>query len=986
MLFPQTDRPRVFALPPGADFPQAVARGLGRYLSPLAPEARARVTILANSGRMQRAIRAALAAQGAGLLPKVGLVTDPLTFAGGMDLPPAVPPLRRRLELSQLVDRLLQADRIIAPRSRIFELSDSLARLFAEMQAEGVPMERLARLDVSQHSEHWQRALRFILLAEQVVAADSMDPDGRLRAQVLRLIDLWRDSPPADPILIAGSTGSRGTTALLMRAVATLPQGAVILPGFDFDMPAQVWDLLSDPLSAEDHPQYRFRRLLDALGLGAQDVVPWGGLAASPDPARNRLVSLALRPAPVTDQWVRDGVELGDLVQATARMTLLEAPSPRAEALAIAARLRLAVAKGQRAALVTPDRDLGRMVTAALDRWRIVPDDSAGKPLALSAPGRFLRHVAALMSARPDSLAILSLLKHPLTHGGAGRGAHLLATRDLELHLRDKSVAFPDAAQLRDWADARGIPAWGTWLAGLLQARPDTEARPLSDLVARHIDLAEGFARGVLTEGVAEGAGALWDAAAGREARACMSDLLAEAPAGGQLSPADYAPFVTSVLQARQVRDPVTPDPSVMIWGTLEARVQGADLVILGGLNEGVWPKSPDPDPWLNRRMRADVGLLLPERQVGLSAHDFQQAIGAPEVVLTRATRTSDAPTIPSRWLNRLCNLLNGLPHQQGPQALAAMQGRGAELLRMVQGLEARRDDMPLDQPDLLPAPRPAPVPPVAARPRELSVTRIKTLIRDPYAIYARNVLGLHPLNPLRPRPDVLLRGTVLHEVLEVFAKSPPMADRVAQVLAIGQQVITDRVAWPAARVLFNARLARVARDFVAFDAAQPGRIAVIEGRGRLELRDPFFTLTARADRIDIWPDGQAHVIDYKTGKPPSTPQQKAFDKQLLLQALMVSEGAFEDLPPHPVARVTFLGFAGGLELQPTEMTPDAIDTLRTELSALLRAYLVEGVGFAARRAVHRETDPSDYDHLSRYGEWSMQDNPVTFSVGDHGA
>ena len=976
-LFPPSARPRVFALPPGADFPAAVARGLSHHLAPLGPEARARVTILANSGRMQRALRTALAAQGPGLLPRVGLVTDPLTFAGAVHLPPATPPLRRRLELSQLVERLLQADRSFAPRTAIYDLSDSLARLFSEMQAEGVPFERLAKLDVSTHSAHWQRALRFILLAEQVIVPDSLDPEGRLRAQVEALVAHWRDQPPRDPLIIAGTTGSRGTTALLMQAVALLPQGAVILPGFDFDMPASVWDLLDDPLVSEDHPQFRFRRLLTTLGLDPAEVEPWGGQGEAPDPARNRLVSLALRPAPVTDQWLRDGQGLGDLVAASAGMTLLEAPSPRAEAMAIAARLRLAVEMGQRAALVTPDRDLGRMVTAALDRWRIVPDDSAGKPLGLSAPGRFLRHVAALMTARPDGLALLSLLKHPLTHCGPGRGDHLLATRELELHIRRDGVAFPDAAQLRDWATARGWADWGAWLANLLPGIPDPSPRPMADLVAHHLALAEGFAGGIGGD-----ARELWAEAAGREARACMADLQSEASAGGALSAADYAPFVTAILQARQVRDPVTAHPGVMIWGTLEARVQGADLVILGGLNDGVWPKAPDPDPWLNRRMRADAGLLLPERQVGLSAHDFQQAICAPQVILSRATRSADAPTIPSRWLNRLCNLLGGLPEQAGDVALKQMKARGQDLLRMVDALEAARDDVPVDPP----APRPAPAPPLAARPRQLSVTRIKTLIRNPYEIYAREVLGLRPLDPLRPRPDAALRGTVLHAVLEHFAKLPAHAQGVHTLLQVAQDVIAQRVAWPAARVLFQARLARVAQAFIAFHSSQPGQIARIEGKGRLELRDPPFTLTAQADRIDIWPDGLAHVIDYKTGTPPTVEQQKNFDKQLLIQSLMVREGAFEGLDPLPVAKATFVGLGGKFSLVETDITAEILKDLRQQLTDLLAAYLDPAQGFSARRAMEKDSDTSAYDHLSRFGEWTVQDAPVTLRVGDHDA
>jgi ATP-dependent helicase/nuclease subunit B len=971
-LFPPQTQPRLFALPPGVDFPQAFADGLAARLSPLPSEARARVTILVNSGRMQRRVRDALAAQGPGLMPRVGLVTDPLTFAGAPDLPPAVPPLRRRLELAQLVERLLVADPDLAPRAAIYDLADSLARLFSEMQAEGVPVARVASLDVSGHSAHWARALRFVTLVDQVLRSDALDPEGRVRAQAEALIAAWAQNPPPGPVIIAGSTGSRGTTALMMQAVARLDQGAVVLPGFDFDLPAGVWGHLSDPLHSEDHPQFRYQRLTNALGLRPSDVRLWHDTPA-PDGARNKLVSLALRPAPVTDQWMTEGQGLGDLGAAASRLSLIEAPTPRAEAMAIALCLREAVERGQRAALITPDRDLTRMVSAALDRWRLVPDDSGGRPLAQSAPGRFLRHVAALMAARPDGLALLGVLKHPLAHSGTERGPHLLATRNLELHMRGRAVAFPDGVGLRVWGAKAGCADWAEWLAGLLPDGQDTGPQPLADLVARHIALAEAFAAG--PGGTAQ---ELWAQAAGRAAHAAMSELLAEAPSGGALTPADYLPFVTAILQARQVRDPVSAHPDLMIWGTLEARVQGADLVILGGLNDGVWPKAPDPDPWLNRRMRADAGLLLPERQVGLSAHDFQQAICAPKVVLSRAARSADAPTVPSRWLNRLCNLLNGLPDQGGVAALKGMQARGQAWLEMAARFEALRDHLPVDPP----APRPAPAPPRAARPRQLSVTRIKTLIRDPYAIYARHVLGLRPLQPLRPTADALLRGTVLHKVLEDFTKSG--ARSLPELLAIAARVIGEQVPWPAARVMFQSRLTRVAPEFLRYHLAQPGQVAGIEAEGRMELLSPPFTLTAKADRIDLWPDGRAHVLDYKTGSPPSLAEQKSFDKQLLLQALMLSEGGFADLGPREVARITYLGLSGGLKRVETDLTPSDLEGLRTGLQELIGAYLDPNQGFSARRALQRENDVSDYDHLSRYGEWGLQDTPVTLPVGDH--
>lgn len=965
---------RIFGLPCGVDFPRALAEGLAARLAPLAPEARARVTVLVNSARMRRQVRTALVAQGPGLLPRIRLISDPLLFPQATALPPPIAPLRRRLELAQLIERLLTAAPELAPRSALYDLSDSLARLFAEMQAEGVPPERLATLDVSRHSAHWARSLAFIELAERVLRPDAMDAEGRMRAQAEALIATWVDDPPADPVLIAGSTGSRGTTALLMQAVARLPQGAVILPGFDADLPLDLWSRLE----AEDHPQFRYQSLMSALGMSADSVRPWCNMPPAA-PARNRLVSLALRPAPVTDQWMVEGRRLENIETGCAQVSLIEAPSPRMEALAIALRLRRAAAEGQSAALITPDRGLSRRVTAVLDGWRITPDDSAGRPLALSAPGRFLRHVAGLMVQRLDTVRLMVLLKHPLTHSGAGRAAHLLHTRDLELRLRRGGVAYPDPAFLRDFGAKKDCADWAEWLIASLGEPLEGAALPFADLVAAHLARAERLAGGAVTEPLAtRDTGELWLAAAGDKARAAMDDLAREAPHGGALTPRDYESFVTSYLQGFEVREPVAAHPGIMIWGTLEARAQGAGLVILAGLNDGVWPKAPDPDPWLNRRMRADAGLLAPERQVGLSAHDFQQAIAAPEVVLSRAVRDTEAQTVPSRWLNRLTNLLDGLPEQGGRAALKAMRARGEQMLALAAAFEADPRGLPHDPP----APRPAPAPPLAARPRELPVTAISRLIRNPYEVYARYVLRLRKLDALHPGPDALLRGTVLHKVLEEFTASPPEPDPLAQLLRLSAYVLGRDVPWPAARVLWQARMARAAQAFLAFHLAQPGRTLLLEEKGAFDLPDPAFRLTAKPDRIDEWPDGEVHVIDYKTGTPPTEKQQKHFDKQLLLEAMMAEEGAFEALGLRDVARITYLGLGNPPKLEATAITPAILSDTRAGFESLIRAYLDEGRGFAARRMLLSVRDTSDYDHLSRYGEWTQQDTPVTLLVG----
>ena len=966
---------RIYAMPPGADFPRALVLGLKARFAAQPPEALARVELILNTERMRRRITRLFIDEGAGFLPLLRLVTDLGADTPIPHLPPAVPPLRRRLELARLILPLVQGG--LAPRSALFDLSDSLATLMDEMRGEGVHPDAIAALDVAGQSQHWQRTQQFMSIIAPLFA-DSAEPDAeaRQRRVVEHLVRSWRQTPPAHPVIVAGSTGSRGTTAMLMQAVARLPQGMLVLPGFDFDMTEAAWTALGDAMSSEDHPQYRFRRLLDGVGITPADVQVWEA-SAPPDPARNRLISLSLRPAPVTDRWLVEGPDLPDLLVATKDMTLIEAADPRAEALAVALVLRGAAEEGKTAALVTPDRNLARQVASALDVWGIVPDDSAGRPLALTPPGRLLRHVARLFGQKLSSEALLTLLKHPLTASGGDRGNHLRLTHELELWLRRKGAPFPDQAVLNAWVDGQRDPlagGWADWLGQTFGSLAAPSVLPLADHVARHIAVAEALAAGP----AGASGGKLWQGEAGLKAAEAVQGLQQEAPAGGDFAPMDYRQLFEAVIGNAEVRDEHDVHPSIMIWGTLEARVQGADLLILGGLNDGIWPQISAPDPWMNRQMRKSAGLLLPDRKIGLSAHDYQQAMAARSVVLTRSTRDAEAETVPSRWLNRLINLMHGLPDKNGPVALDDMRRRGAGWLRHSAALEAATLATSA-------TPRPSPAPPVEARPKVLSVTAIERLIRDPYAIYAQYVLGLRKLNPLRPEPDARLRGQILHKVLETFAQGPrdqPPEVARARLMAVAAQTLAAEIPWAAARLYWLARLDHAADFLLAFDASAGGAPVVLESEGRLALTPLDFTLVGRPDRIDALADGRLHIIDYKTGAPPSANEQQAFAKQLLLLAAMAERGGFESLGPAEVARISYVGLGTRPAAVQTDLSRDELGQVWEGLRRLITAYSLPNKGYSARRAAQRAQDGGDYDHLSRFGEWDLASPALTIRVG----
>lgn len=971
-MFEPSESPRVFGVPPGADFPAVLVQGLRARFEDQPPEALARVHLIVNTRRMERRIRALFDAVPAALLPRISLLSDLEFHTASAGIPPAISPLRKRFELTQLISELLNQQPDLASRSTLYDLADSLASLMDEMAGEGVEPETIEALDVSDQSGHWERAKSFFSIARHFLDGvdDRPDKETRQRKIVETLVDQWASSSPKNPVILAGSTGSRGTTMLLMRAIASLLQGAIVLPGFDGDMPASVWNSLGDALSGEDHPQYRFRRLMDELALSPEDVLPWA-TANPPSPERNALVSLAMRPAPVTDQWLSEGPLLQNLARATNDVTLLEAASLREESLAIALRMRRAIDEGKTAALITPNRMLTRQVSAALDRWDVVPDDSAGTPLQLSPPGRFLRHVAALIQRKLTSEMLLTLLKHPLCHSGVDRNSHLLNTRELELEIRRKGMTFPSADALQVWVNSQEIvpPDWVEWIIDCFCEQVADGNLGFADQLQTHISLSEKIAAGQT-----DGSGGLWDEAAGRKAAEVVDELRQNAEYAGKMSAADYADLFGAVLAQNEIRDRDEGHPNLLIWGTLEARVQGADLVILGGLNEGSWPEAPAPDPWLNRKMRHDAGLLLPERRIGLAAHDFQQAICAPEVWITRSIRSDEAETVPSRWINRLTNLLSGLPKQGGKKALGEMRARGAHWLKLVQAMERVE---PVE-----PNPRPSPRPPATSRLTRLSVTQIKKLIRDPYAIYVREILRLRPLESLMKTPDALLRGIVVHDVLEKFVRDidgDPKLLTEEHLLQVSETVLAKNVPWPTARALWSARLERVAERFVE---AEKGRrikaVPIAHERGAsVTIPDLNFKLVGKADRIDRTDAGGLIIYDYKTGNPPSKDEQTYFDKQLLLEAAMAEQGGFHEIDPAEVTEAIYIGLGSTPKDVAAPLEDSPAGQVWAEFLQLISHYADPAHGFTARRAMQSDRDEGDYDQLARFGEWDITDAPL---------
>ena len=960
---------RLFTIPAGVPFLDALARGL---LAERAEGDAARATVLLPNRRACRALGDAMlraSPDAALLLPAIlpigdiGLDeefdADDVAGSSALDLPPAIPPLRRQLLLAETIRAREGASGADDP-ARIAGLASELARLLDQVETERLGFDRLAELVPETLSGHWRTTLEFLGIVTDAWPAileeeGAIGPAERRNRLIEARIESWRRVPPEGRVILAGSTGSVPATRDLMAAVAGLPGGAVVLPGLEREPDPAIWDALD-----ASHPQYGLKLVLDELDIEPSEVALWPG-ADPPPAARTRLLAAAMRPAG-TDAPALDDAARAAAVEGVCR---IDCAGAREEAATVALLLRETLeTPGRTAALVTPDRGLARRVAAELRRWNVEIDDSGGAALSLTPPGAFLLLLARAVAVRWAPVPLLSLLKHPLSACGMEPGAFRARVRGLERGVLRGPRPEPGAEGLkRALRGDRDLAAWLDRVADALAPLDDLIARGgrtgVDELARAHIAAAERLA----AAGDAGGAERLWAGGDGGAAAGFMDELRNAARGLAPVDGRGWPDLLDTLMRGRVVRPRYGRHPRLQIWGVLEARLQGADRLILGGLNEGTWPDRPPADPWMSRPMRAAFGLPPHERRIGLAAHDFSQLFAASEVFLTRAARVAGTPTVPSRWLLRLDNALGGE---------AAGLARGAARWT---GWQAA-----LDRPDAEEQIQaPAPVPPVAARPRRLSVTQVETLIRDPYAIYARHVLDLKALDPIDADPGGAERGRFVHDALDGFLRAFPGAlptDAYERLIAIGREALGGMVERPGVRAFWWPRFERVARWFVDHERERRAGIArtATELEGRFEFRAPAgpFVLTARADRIDAMADGRAEIVDYKTGAVPSRRDVAAgVAPQLPLEAAILAAGGFEGIGPAADPALVYWRLSGGDP--PGEVTPvdaDAADA-RAGLERLIGQFDDPDMPYIPQPRADRAPAFSDYEHLERLAEYA---------------
>ena len=988
------------------------------------------------SGRLVREIFLEVLGTEAVLLPRIvalgDIDEDELAFAGEddayggaatLELPPSLGELERKLTLARLVAAWAKssatAPLVVGSPASTLALASDLARLIDDIVTRRVDWKNLDGIVPDALDKYWQLTLEFLRIAREVWPAHLAEI-GKIEAATRRdhLIDAEAArlaAHHAGPVIAAGSTGSMPATAKFLHVIAQLPQGAVVLPGLDTDLDEASWQSIGGERNdegrfiehpASSHPQFAMHALLERFGIGRRDVEILGTPASF---GREVLLSEAMRPSNATAQWhdrlARPEIA-GHIASGMTNLAVIEAPNPEMEALSIAIAMREAAHVQKSAALVTPDRALARRVMAALARWNLDFDDSGGDVLIETSTGIFARLAAEAATKGLEPPTLLALLKHPLCRLGAAAGAHNLAIETLELallrgtrpqagtkglaqdfvrfrgelaKLRSNDVSSLHKAEKRARLNDPELDRAQALIARLQVALAPMEGlsptRPydLAEIAARHREVLVALSED------ADGVAVAFEAQEGLALASAFDDLLAgERQSGLSIALADYAEVFQTAFADRAVRRPEKPGATLHIYGPLESRLMQTDRVIAGGLIEGVWPPAPRTDPWLSRPMRHELGLDLPERRIGLSAHDFAQLLGTEDVILSHSTKAGGAPAVASRFLHRLEAVA-------GEARWEAAKHAGKRYVDFALALDAPAEVRPVAQP--------APKPPRATRPLKLSVTAIEDWLRDPYTIYARHILKLEALDPVDMPLSAADRGSAIHnaigEFTKTFAKELP-ADPVQVLREIGLKHFAPLMERPEARALWWPRFQRVVRWFSEWETGRRGNIASIHAEIRGEISIPLddgrtFYLSARADRIERRADGRFVVLDFKTGTPPTGKQVRmGLSPQLTLETAILRGGGFDGIDAHAsVSELAYVKISGNnppgehksLELKLGKETPqppdEAADYALEQLEALIRKFENETEPYRSLNLPMWTNRYGAYDDLARIKEWS---------------
>ncbi len=998
--------PNVFNIPAGFPFLRCMASSILDAVSD-APETLSDYLILLPTRRGCREMQTAFLRQTEGrplLLPRIQPIgdidPDDMLFQEGMGhffkntdkypIPPAISSLKRTLLLARTIQAIPDYKH---RKTQAIKMAEALGSFIDQVYIEQLSFNDIHNIVPEEFAEHWQVSLTFLSILGDVwpkVLEDNgvIDAADYRNRQLDMMVESLRSSPPEHPIIAGGSTGSIPATRKLLHAISECPNGAVILPGLDQNLDDASWEAVD-----EIHPQFYLKKMITHFGITRRDVKEWPctpqtkadeppQITQKKQAARSNILTEIMRPARTLSKWMdlkTSPAAADDARMAFENVQYYPCPSPEKEALLIALIIRdILETPNKTVCLVTPDRYLARRVSSACRRWNIQIDDSGGKPLKDDRAGSFLLLVLQCVLSHFSPVPLLSLLKHPYCNPGYEGAEYRRYVRELDLALRGtkpvkgfKGIRSKiDTSYLKDKDTLLNFVSSLETLFEPLSALIDNADNKLKDVLQIHIDIAEKLAAAYTY---------LWAHEDGEAAANLLYDISEHAYLMQDMSLHEYTAFMTHMMGRTPVRPKYGTHPRVTILGQLEARLIDSDVVILGSLNEGQWPPAPKHDMWMSRPMRNEYGLPIPDVSIGQAAHDFCQLFCHGEVIMTRSQKVDGAPTVSARWLQRLDTVLQAFDDTHDIKLGNMSYANWAAFL------DTNEDGIQS-------CGRPAPAPPVEKRPRELSATRIETLIRDPYSIYAQKILNLKKLDDLEQPIGPLEKGNWIHDVLEEFVKTYP--DKIEDedsardhLLKLGWDTLGDLQDNPTVTGFWWPKFQKIADWFIAHEMIWRDEFTpvAIEVQGKITRDAPAgpFTLTAKADRIDKNAFGNAAVIDYKTGTAPTQKNvHMGISPQLAIEAAILQEGGFENIRIDTPEKIQYWSLTGNepagnitnIKAAKDSSLSDLIETTLRGIDAITTLFDDPNTSYINIPNPDIAPAYQDYAHLGRVKEWSVAD------------
>lgn len=1021
------DIPTLYNIPAGLPFADCLAAGI-LELYGHSPDILAQTTIFLPSKRGIRALQDAFLKRRKGrllMLPSLralgdGLDEEPsllaendMTASHILTQKQVLSGGVRQLVLTRMILEHIRKKEMDMSYPEAFALAVSMIGLLDSLQSERITFEELKNIDVGSYAKAWQDNVRILhvmtdIWPEFISQKNFIDPAPYRNAVLETLTQSWTNHPPQRPIIAAGSTGSMPASADFMKLIAHLPQGCVVLPGYD--------DALSQRDKAfltADHPQFGLNNLVNHIAPNNNKPIPhWTSakkfLSVKHD-AKKRFFHELMRPSATAEEWfnIKKRISHDDIKHAIDGLKIISAPSEREEATAIALIMRETLETPHKtAALITPNRMLARRVKTELARWNIIPDDSAGIPLSDMPQGIFCKLLCDVIETNLAPVALLAFLKHPFVTMGMKSGYFKRPLRALEDDLLRGPTPPEGIDGLRQYLQSKinNIDK-GRQSASELKERltsifntlniieetlkpllymPDKST--MKDFITALISVINKIT--LKSNDTGETFNRFWSDDSGKAMESMFLDFANHSDLLGYIP----VPALRGHLMEFTAKIPIRQSHGIskrlFIWGTPEARLQQTDHIILGGLTEGSWPISPDTGIWLSRTMRSSIGLSAPERRIGLSAHDLVQAACAPKVFLTHALKSDGSPLIPSRWLIRLENIIKGLFDSQSDLNLME-QLKDRKYLKWASNLDKSDITLP-------PAKRPMPTPPAAVRPRKLSVTAIDTWIRDPYSIYAEHILNLRQKDPLHKEKAAADRGTMMHSVLQHFMEKEKN-NISAKSQIIMDQIITDHIMQhngdPSITAFWRPRLKQIGTSFIKEEIKKHKyrKAILLEGRGQISFQTQAgeFILTARVDRIDRTNDNSLVIIDYKSSETSAASNKQVasgISPQIPLQAYIAQNGGFETINAAPVTGGEYIVLTGKKAVSYETLPIIPPKNSHCALFQDITNHVSEGFISWVNRFDDEKTPYTShfmpqyikfeghYDHLARVQEWSVHE------------